>query len=356
MKREIYNFHARCCMRHFFYFGRMPEGPKVLVIRFSSIGDIVLTTPVYRGLKKQIDAEVHLLTKIAFAMTVKHNPYIDKIHTIEKDIDEVIDGLLAEKYDYVIDLHNNLRTLRTKRKLKIPGTSFNKLNIQKWLLTNFKTDYMGDEPHIVYRYMAAANALGVEYDGQGMDFFIADEDVVDVAGETEGILEPGKYVSLAIGASMPTKAFVREQLGQLLTLISLPVAILGGPAELELGEALADSFDHVVNFAGKTSLQGSASVLRQSSVLIAPDTGLMHMAAALDHPVISIWGNTVPRFGMTPFYKDDSETKWHIVEVEGLKCRPCSKIGYNKCPKRHFKCILELDINRIAELANGIRL
>jgi len=332
----------------------MSKGPKVLVIRFSSIGDIVLTTPVYRSLKQQIDAEVHLLTKKSFAMTVKHNPYIDKIHMINKDIDEVIQDLLAEKYDYIVDLHNNLRTLRTKKKLKVTGTSFSKLNVQKWLLVNFKMDQMGEDPHIVYRYMEAAKPLGVAYDGKGMDFYIPDEDAVDVEGNSGGVLKPGEYISIAIGASMPTKALESEQIKQLLQMIDLPVALLGGAGEQALAEMLAESSEQVISFAGKTSLQGSASVLKQSRVLIAPDTGLMHMGAALDHPVISVWGNTVPRFGMTPFYEVGSATERHIVEVKDLNCRPCSKIGYKKCPKTHFRCIRNLDLNRVAALAKNI--
>jgi len=330
----------------------MAVGPKVLVIRFSSIGDIVLTTPVYRGLKLQIEAEVHLLTKKSFAMTVKHSPYIDKVHMIEKDIGEVSEVLLAEKYDYVVDLHNNLRSLRTKKLLKVPSASFHKLNVQKWLLTNFKLDRMGEDPHIVYRYMETTKSLGVTYDGEGMDFFIADEDIVDVDRFSDGVLKSGEYVSIAIGASMPTKAFEQEQIVQLVQMIDRPIALLGGPMEQDQAAKLAGDMDGVVSFAGKTSLQGSASVLKQSRVLIAPDTGLMHMGAALNHPVISIWGNTVPRFGMTPFYRDDTETEWHIVEVEGLNCRPCSKIGYKNCPKGHFQCIRKLDIKRVSMLAN----
>jgi ADP-heptose:LPS heptosyltransferase len=354
MQKEFYNFLARCCAGHFFYFAHMSDGPKVLVIRFSSIGDIVLTTPVFRGLKQQIDAEVHLLTKKTFAMTVRHNPNIDKIHTINKNINEIATALLAEKYDYIIDLHNNLRTLRTKRRLKVASASFDKLNVQKWLLVNFKIDRMGEDPHIVFRYMETTRSLGVTYDGLGMDFFIADDDVIDIAQVSNKVLKPDEYVSLAVGASMPTKALEQRQIGQLLQLIERPVALLGGPAEHELAEQLADGYDQVVNFAGKITLQGSASVLRQSRVLIAPDTGLMHIGAALDHPVISIWGNTVHRFGMMPFYKDCSTTESHIVEVEGLKCRPCSKIGYKKCPKGHFKCIRQLDLSRIAALTNQI--
>jgi len=107
-----------------------------------------------------------------------------------------------------------------------------------------------------------------------------------------------------------------------------------------------------VSFAGELTLQQSASIIKASRILIAPDTSIMHMGAALDHPMITVWGNTNRRFGMTPFYPEGSESKWHMVEVDGLKCRPCSKIGYDKCPKGHFKCIRDLDLNLIAALAN----
>ncbi len=328
----------------------MSGGPKVLVIRFSSIGDIVLTTPVYRILKKQLNAEVHLLTKQSFAMSVKHNPFIDKRYTIKKEVDEVMGDLKKEKYDFVVDLHNNLRSLRVKKSLGVKSSSFNKLNVQKWMLANLRIDKMPAEPHIVYRYVDTLKEFGGKYDGAGMDFFIADQDTVDVQMSSGGVLKPNEYVTIAVGASMPTKALEESQLRWLLENIQRPVALLGGPAESELSDRLANAFSHVVSFAGSTSLQGSASVLVQSKVLISPDTGLMHMGAALDHPVVSVWGNTVPRFGMTPFYSDDSKTEWHVAEVANLSCRPCSKIGYQSCPKGHFKCIREIDLQRIVEL------
>ena len=114
---------------------------KILVVRFSSIGDVVLTTPVVRALKNQLDfPEIHFLTKKPFASILDGNTNVDRIITIEKSIDEVVDQLKLEKYDWVIDLHNNLRTASLKKKLRRPSKTFNKLNIRKWLLVKFKID------------------------------------------------------------------------------------------------------------------------------------------------------------------------------------------------------------------------
>lgn len=330
----------------------MSDGKKVLVVRFSSIGDIILTTPVYRALKQQINAEVHLITKRSFAFAIHGNPYIDKVITIEDKVAEAADVLEVQAYDFVVDLHNNLRSMQVKRLVKAPSASVRKLNLRKWMLVNLKWDVMPDEPHIVHRYMEAAAPLGVGYDGKGMDFAIPDDAVVDIAQLTDGDLSPGQFVALAVGTSTPTRSLEKWQLIELVKKIHRPVVLLGGPNERSTAEEVAATDKSCYNMAGVLSLQQSASVMSSSSVLITPDTSLMHMGAALDHPMITVWGNTNERFGMTPFYRKGSESKWHMVEVNGLNCRPCSKIGYDKCPRGHFKCIRDLDLDHIADLAN----
>src|SRR5687768_17537669 len=151
---------------------------KFLIIRFSSIGDIVLTTPVVRCLKKQLpDAEVHFLTKQSFASIVENNPFIDKLHLLAHSWDTVVHELKQENYDYIIDLHHNLRTLRLKKDLGIKSFPFNKLNIQKWIYTNLKWNLMPDL-HIVDRYMKTVESFAVINDGEGLDYFIPQKDEV----------------------------------------------------------------------------------------------------------------------------------------------------------------------------------
>jgi ADP-heptose:LPS heptosyltransferase len=319
----------------------LPTPAKILVIRFSSIGDIVLTTPVIRALKLQLDAEVHLLTKRSFAGVLSANPYLSKIWQIDKKVSEVIPQLQAEGFTAIVDLHHNLRSKQVKLGLwRVPAYTFDKLNWQKWLLTKWKIDRM-PQLHIVDRYLAAAAPLGVKNDGQGLDYHIPDVDQVELS--SFGI--KGPVVALVIGAAHATKRLSQEQLIALCKKIDQTIVLLGGPADEADGDAIAASGTHVYNLCGKLRLHQSADVLRQSKLVITHDTGLMHMAAALGKPIRSVWGNTVPEFGMYPYRVDN-----HIAfEVSDLVCRPCSKIGYDRCPKGHFKCMKEQDLAAIAD-------
>ena len=148
---------------------------KVLIIRFSSIGDIVLTTPIIRCIAEQLDVEVHFLTKNSFKSILRYNPYITKLYGIDKSVSEVISDLKAEHYDYIIDLHKNLRTQEVKLRLGIKSYTFNKLNIAKWLKVNLKINQLPDK-HIVDRYFEGIQGLNVINDGRGLDYFISHSD------------------------------------------------------------------------------------------------------------------------------------------------------------------------------------
>jgi ADP-heptose:LPS heptosyltransferase len=322
---------------------------KFLIIRFSSIGDIVLTTPVVRCLKKQVAAaEVHYLTKASFLPILSADPYIDKIHVLGDDLAGAITELEKEDFDYVIDLHHNLRTLRVKRALRKKSFSFNKLNWEKLSLVLFKWNWMPDK-HIVDRYLDTVCSFGVKNDGAGLHYYIpAGEEVRETDIPTSHL---AGYVGLVIGAALNTKKMPLHKLKDVCFAIDHPVILLGGPEDAAWGEELA-ALDPVkiYNACGKFSLNESADLVRRARVIVTPDTGLMHIAAAFKRPVISVWGNTVPAFGMAPYYGDNyleatatgtggTAGPFDIVEIKGLGCRPCSKIGYKKCPRGHFKCM-----------------
>ena len=325
---------------------------KFLIIRFSSIGDIVLTTPVVRCLKRQAPtAEVHYLTKSSFRPVLAANPYIDRLHLLEDDLDAVIRELQKEDFDYVIDLHHNLRTLKVKKALGKKSFSFAKLNLEKWWLTNFKWDRMPDI-HIVDRYLQTLQSFGVKNDGVGLDYFIpAAEQVQETDIPTS---HQAGYIGLVIGAALATKKLPLHKLQELCSSIDHPLILLGGPEDDAIGRQLA-AIDpiRIYNACGKFSLNESADLVRRARLIVTHDTGLMHIAAAFKRPVISVWGNTVPQFGMGPYYGSnylnnygggaavagERGLPYDIVEIKGLSCRPCSKIGYKKCPKGHFKCM-----------------
>ncbi len=153
-----------------------------------------------------------------------------------------------------------------------------------------------------------------------------------------------------IGARHATKQLPLSKLEEVCKQVSHPLVVLGGAEDRETGDILEKHFhDKVFNACGKTSIGQSASLIRQSRAVITHDTGLMHIAAALRKKIISVWGNTVPEFGMYPYLPKGS-TPFSIVEIKNLYCRPCSKIGYNKCPKKHFRCMMEIDPHIIADL------
>lgn len=323
---------------------------KILLIRFSSIGDIVLTTPIVRALKQQLGCELHILTKKQYASIYQNNPNTDKVHFFEKETSEIIASLKQENFDFVVDLQKNLRSMKVKRALGKPSDSFPKLNKEKWLLTNFKINHL-PEVHIVDRYFEAVKSLEVKNDGLGLDYFIPKNDEVDLKNFLPGI--KNGFVTFVTGGRHNTKIFPAEKMASVITKINHPVVLLGGVEDVERAEAVLKSTTRkdVYNLCGKLNLNQSASIIRQSSLVITNDTGLMHIAAAFKKPVVSLWGNTVPQFGMYP-YLPGSEDLSFISEVKNLQCRPCSKLGYKKCPKKHFNCMMQQNEEAIVEQAN----
>jgi ADP-heptose:LPS heptosyltransferase len=321
----------------------MSNKQKILLIRFSAIGDIVLTSPVIRCLKKQLDVELHYLTKEKFKPVLIGNPYIDKIHTIDKNVSEVIPDLKKEKYDLIVDLHKNLRTAQVKWQLFKRNITFDKINLQKWLMVNFKIDLL-PKLHIVDRYMQGLCQLGVDDDGEGLDYFIPDDDEVNV-NSLSGTIQDG-FASAVIGGNYFTKKMPEDKWVSICNQLSFPVVLLGGPEDRELANRIEQKTRGTVfNACGKFNINQSASIVSQSKFVLTHDTGLMHIAAAFKKPVFSFWGNTIPEFGMYPFYgsKYQHNVKNMTFEVKNLKCRPCSKIGYNQCPKKHFNCMQMVD-------------
>jgi len=326
-----------------------PYLKKILVIRFSSIGDIVLTTPVVRCLKQQLGAEIHFLTKKQFAPLLEANPNVDRTFTIQKNVQEVLPELRQQGYDCVVDLHKNLRTAQVRLGLffKPKWLAFNKLNIEKWLLTALKINRL-PKVHIVDRYLAATAPLGLKNDGLGLDFFIAPTE--NPAALSSGLAKP--YIAFAIGAQFQTKRLPKTKIVEICQGLQAPVVLLGGKDEAAEGsEIAAQSGGHVVNLCGKLSLQASAAVVRDADLVITHDTGMMHIAAAFQRKILSIWGNTVPALGMYPYYGPANEDRNTSFEVGGLGCRPCSKIGHAVCPKGHFKCMMEQDVEKIVRSA-----
>ncbi|HYM94880.1 MAG TPA: glycosyltransferase family 9 protein [Chitinophagaceae bacterium] len=329
---------------------------KFLIIRFSSIGDIVLTTPVIRCLKKQVPgAEVHFLVKNSFRSVLEHNPYIDKLHVLNHSWELMIHELADENYNYIIDLHHNARTLRIKNVLKKKSFSFYKLNIEKYIYTSIKFNIL-PKIHIVDRYLKTVESFEVKNDGAGLDYFIDEND--QIKKEDIPTSHYAGYIGCVIGAAHGTKHFPLHKWKEFCKKMDHPIILLGGNQDVAIAKEIA-SWDpvKVYNACGKFSINESADLVRRAKLIVSNDTGLMHIAAAFKKPIISLWGNTVPSFGMYPYYGAnylDSQKRlpYEIVQVNKLWCRPCSKIGYKKCPLGHFKCMEKISVESLVESAN----
>lgn len=323
---------------------------KILIIRLSSIGDIVLTTPVVRCVKQQVpDCELHFLTKAKFADVLQNNPYIDKLILLGDSLSETIATLRDEKYDFIVDLHKNIRSFLIKMSLCRPSSSFNKLNFRKFLLSKLHIDIM-PKTHIVDRYFGATKRLKVENDGQGLDFFFSEVEKNDKLPFPETFRS--NYIAIAVGAQHYTKIYPAEKVGELCQMLyPNKVVLIGGKTDVERGKQIvAMSQGNVLNACGQLSLRQSALALWHSDFVIANDTGMMHIAAALRKPLVSIWGGTVPQFGMYPYMPKGMESLSHIVENKQLKCRPCHKLGRESCPKGHFKCMKDIGNNEVVDI------
>ena len=322
---------------------------KILVVRFSSIGDIVLTSSVVRCLKNQVqNSHIHFLTKEQFTPLYDANPNVDKIYGLSENWELLLTQLKSENYDCIIDLHNNLRTKRLKLALGKPSYSFPKRNIKKYLLTKFKWNLLSENEHVVHRYFKPAEKIGVKNDDLPNDLFIAEKNEMDLT--TTG-LGSKNYLAFAIGAQFATKKLPVEKLLAICDSVQFPIVFLGDKKDALVADELISKSTNktLVSYCGKLNIQQSASILKQAKAVLTHDTGLMHIAACFTAPIVTIWGNTTPIFGMsayTPTRKNQAEN----IEVDDVSCRPCSKIGYAACPKNHFNCMKLQDVEKISRI------
>jgi len=321
-----------------------------LLIRFSSIGDVVLTSPVIRCLRAKFpNAQIDFLTREPFAPLVQHNPHVNRVYTFKKDISEVLPQLKEANHTYLIDLHKNLRSALLKMRLSGLVFTFHKLNFRKWLHVRLKIAAL-PAVHIVDRYLDALETFGVKNDEKGLELFIPNDALVPIEA-----LPPSHrsgFIAFAIGAAHFTKRLPDRHWLSMGEKCPYPIVLMGGKEDKERGDALAKAIGNkAYNAAGAFNLLQSASIIQHAMGVVSNDTGLMHMAAAFQKPIVSLWGNTVPAFGMWPYEPQNSD-RIAIVENTSVTCRPCSKIGYQACPKKHFQCMESLNPDVIIEALN----
>ncbi len=308
------------------------------------MGDIIYTTPVVRCLKKQLlDAEIHYLTKPSFKFLLEKNPYIDELHLLKSNLSDTIKELKEEQFDYVIDLHNSLRSVWVKTRLQVKSSTYKKERLKKWLAIKWKLNFI-KPVHLVDRYMKTVQFLGLKNDGKPIDYFLPED-----TKELKEIIPhhyQKPYVAFVIGATHFTKRMPNEKVIALCKRLNKTVILLGG-ADVKANATIIYKAipDKIINLVGEISLNESVTVVKNATYVIGFDTGLTHIAEAFNKKLVTIWGSTVPELlGVQPYQVDE-----HFEAGVELSCRPCSKFGLAACPLGHFKCMKEIDEELIAD-------
>lgn len=332
---------------------------KILIIRFSSIGDIVLTSPLIRSLhSKYPDAEIDFVVCEEFSELIKYNPHLNSV--IEFNSNKGYVGLKELKfridnklYDVVLDLQNNFRSIYIRKSIK-KKVVINKRIIARFLLTFLKINIYQNYTSIVERYLETVKEIGCELDDKGLEIFIPESVNASVENifHKLNIKKTDLIVGIAPSAKHNTKKWLLERyqklIEQLIENYQAKIILFGGKNEMPEIESIEKNIntkfnsESVVNFTGKLSLLENAAVINYCNVIVVNDTGLMHLAAAVKRKVVAIFGPTVKEFGFFPY-----GTESIVVENNNLRCRPCSYHGSSVCPKKHFKCMSEISTEKV---------
>jgi lipopolysaccharide heptosyltransferase II len=307
---------------------------KIFVVRLSSLGDILLTTPLIRSLKNtNPKLEIHFLLREEYQDVLINNPYLSKLITIKREeaAPKTKDILSQNKYDFVIDLQNNLRSRSLTNSLKCHKVRFKKLSLQKFVLVKFKINKLSEAPPIPERYASVIKDL--KLDEEGLDLFTNKK-------PSEKLKGLNNLIGFCPGSRHYTKMWPKEyyiELGKILIDNGYNIVLFGGKNDKEICKVISSSLSKCTNFCNDNDILQTAADMKLCKIIICNDSGLMHTACAVKVPVIAIFGSTVKEFGFTPY-----RSKNLILENKSLTCRPCSHIGRSSCPKVHFKCMKEI--------------
>ncbi len=307
---------------------------KILVIRFSSLGDIILVTPVLRCLRQQLNAEVDFLTKQDYCNLLITNKYLRNIFTLSNNKNETLLQLKKQKYDFIIDLHNNLRSLYFKWALRVKSYTYSKNIISRFFIINFGVNLLNK--HIIDRYFMAVADLGVINDKKGIDYEVSSS--INLGFNTNQ-----DYICWCIGGTYENKKLSYSQISDVIKKINIPVLFIGSNYEKNFASKVVKAYASkpIYNFCGKTSVEESAFLMKNSKITLTNDTGMMHIASSFNNPIIIFWGCTKPSLGFASISKN-------IVKnmISPFSQKPCSNHG-RYCKFKRGGCIKEISSQSI---------
>jgi ADP-heptose:LPS heptosyltransferase len=311
---------------------------KILVIRLSSFGDIVLTYPSISLLRKYFpNAEINFLTKERYSSLVKMHKDIDNILLFKNESILDLRSLLKKnKYDLILDIHKNIRSVFSTIFLASEIIRYKKGTLKKLLLVSLKLNFIKEIIPVYKRYILALDK--VHYI-ENFDFTTTDL----VFDKKPIIKEP--YILIAPSSKHFTKTLPKETFEKIIKeLQNKNIVLIGDNSEADksICSYLSSISQNIINYCGKTDFTELVNIVYNSELVLCNDSGILHLAESLGKKIVVFFGSTVNEFGFYPQLKSTV-----IFENKNLKCRPCTHIGKNKCPKKHFACMSKFDLNEI---------
>ena len=324
---------------------------KILIIRLSSIGDIVLSTPLIRVLRNKFpNSQIDFIIKKEFSELLKYNPNLTNLIEFNtengfKELLRLKRQILKENYDLIIDIHNNLRSIFLRMFTGAHVVRINKRVFKRFLLVKFKINLYKNAIHVVDRYIETLSNFSIKNDNQGLEIFVP-EDTIEIAKNKINFSDKNLYIAIAPSAKHETKRWLPERFAQLGDKLAekfkAKIILLGGKEDEDRCRFVEEMMvSKPINLCGKTTLLESAAVLSMCKLLVTNDSGLMHIGSAMKTKIVAIFGSTVKEFGFSPYAVEN------IVIEKNIPCRPCSHIGRNKCPEGHFKCMRDIQVEDV---------
>lgn len=331
----------------------LKEYRNILVIRFSSLGDVLLTTPVMESLKVLYPfSKITFLTKEKYAPLFKNNKSVDDIITLDEKkggILKILNEIWRRRFDLIIDLHKNLRSFfLTSFIYNTEYYGVNKRSLERRILVWFKKNYIPEDYHVVKGYLETIkNIAGV--DGlMKPRLYLTEEEISKAEWLLKNKIGHRNIIALAPGAKWNTKRWSEEGFSALANLVHKcsrsAVVMLGDREDQKVISKICSMLNkQAVDLSGELTIRETAAVLKLSKVAVSNDSGLMHLAVAVGTPVIAIFGPTVLQFGFGPLGEKDT-----VIQTE-LPCRPCSLHGGNYCPEGHHRCMKDIKVEMVWE-------
>jgi heptosyltransferase-2 len=319
--------------------------PRILLVRFGSLGDVLLTTPLVRVLRaRHPAATITAVTKQAWAPLLSANPHLDEVVAVApgQSLVPLARALRSARYTHLLDLHGSVRTRVLRLLVPGPWSGYDARRRARLTLIRSHRDIYPDQVPVAERYFEAAGDLDVSPDGRPAELFIspAAEARAEAWLARSGLEGDRPLVVLAPGAAHATKRWpVRHwrRLAADLNQRACRVAVIGGPADRVIAAEIAGSAGGMAaSAAGELDLQASGALLRRARVAVTGDTGPMHLASGVGTPLVALFGPTVRQFGFFP-YRARS-----VVLERDLPCRPCSSKGSPRCPLGHHRCLEDI--------------